>query len=244
MSTAEDIQKLIINHTRRLQKLEERQALEGISVDPAVSIEIEDIRTKIDSLKTELQAVKSETVVFGELDYHYNRALELVSSEFLNHRYELVEIIGISYYGQVWRAHDRILDHPYAILISPTVDEQYARMFLAEARLITRLMHPHVIRIYDCNKIIINNKVSICIVMDFAERGSLENLIRSRRPTTQETIRIFEQICSAVEYFHAQGIIHRNLRSSNILFDRHGEVLISGLGMNMGRIDLQVITPG
>jgi hypothetical protein len=54
MSRAEDIKKLIINHNRRLQKLRERQALEGLSIDPKVPIEIEDIETELEALQMEL----------------------------------------------------------------------------------------------------------------------------------------------------------------------------------------------
>ncbi len=214
MATAEDIQRLIINHTRRLQKLEERQALQGVSTDPAVSIEIEDIRAKIGSLKTEAQAIWDEGVPFSELDYHYNRAVEIVRSDPLDRRYELVELIGMSHYGQIWKVHDIILDHQCAILISPAIDENYTRAFLHEAKLLRILRHPNIMRMYDFSKFIVNDRPAICIVMDFAEQGSVESLIRSRKLQAREIIDIFFQICSAVGCLHAQypRIVHRNLR--------------------------------
>jgi hypothetical protein len=58
MSARDDFKKLIINHRRRLQKLRERQALEGMSVDPRVLIEIEDIEARLAELQLKLKKIR------------------------------------------------------------------------------------------------------------------------------------------------------------------------------------------
>ncbi|MDY6868879.1 MAG: AAA family ATPase, partial [Chloroflexota bacterium] len=69
MSRKDDIERLITSHTRRLQKLKERQAIEGLTVDPKIPIEIEDIETEIEGLRKELETLEKEPPINNPFHY-------------------------------------------------------------------------------------------------------------------------------------------------------------------------------
>lgn len=87
--------------------------------------------------------------------------------------------------------------------------------------------HPHIIKLYDY----FETDTDIYLVFEHAPGGELFEQISNRRIATEETARkYFQQIISAVDYVHKNGITHRDLKPENILLDRLGNIKILDFG--------------
>jgi serine/threonine protein kinase len=109
--------------------------------------------------------------------------------------------------------------------------------FELEASIAERLKHPHIVRIYSHG----NTRGRHYLEMQFMSGGTLQN--RLSQPlvmTVQESIRLLRNVASALDYAHANGVIHRDLKLENILMDDQGKAYLSDFGIarvaNMARL--------
>src|SRR5689334_18747532 len=144
-------------------------------------------------------------------------------------KYELVEKIAQGGMAIVYLARDRDLDRPVAlkILADLPFDPQAKSRMVNEARIIARLEHPGIVPVHDSG------------VLPDGRLYYAMKLVRGKRldehvgPTTplSDVLRIFEKICEAVAFAHAQGVIHRDLKPQNIMVGSFGEVLVMDWGV-------------
>lgn len=154
--------------------------------------------------------------------------------------YRLLKEIGRGSYGNVYQAqHSIFTDEPLVAIkqlhaqLNTLQDQEH---FIAEARLLRRLNHPHILSIVDAGIA----EGSAYIVMEYAAGGSLrEKLLRQgTQPfSLPEALRLFSQLSDALLYAHEQGIVHRDLKPENVLFSSQGKVLLADFG-------LAVLLPG
>ena len=131
------------------------------------------------------------------------------------------ELIGHGGMGQVWRAHDRLLNREVAIkevLLPPApVDEGEAAVYqrtLREARAVARLNHPNIVTIYD----VAEEDGRLWIIMELVPSGSLEERLAAHGPMTAlRAARIGQQLLSALAAVHAAGVLHRDVKPNNVL---------------------------
>ncbi|XP_072281067.1 NUAK family SNF1-like kinase 2 [Pyxicephalus adspersus] len=98
-----------------------------------------------------------------------------------------------------------------------------------ETEIMSSLCHPHIISINE----VFENSSKIVIVMEYASQGDLYDYISERqRLSDQEARRFFRQIVSAVQFCHANGIVHRDLKLENILLDENKNVKIADFGLS------------
>ena len=144
-------------------------------------------------------------------------------------RYELVEKIGQGGMGTVFLARDRELDRTVALKVLnalPENTEAKARM-LREARVIARLEHPNIVPVHDAG-LLPDGRFFYAMKLVRGER--LDE--RMNRPIAlAERLQLFQKICGAVAFAHAQGIIHRDLKPQNIMLGAFGEVLVLDWGI-------------
>jgi len=135
----------------------------------------------------------------------------------LDGRYELIEFAGSGGMGAVYRALNladgnivavKILQ-PHIVARSP----EYADLFERETKHAQGLEHPHIVRIYDSGK---DEDLSY-MVMEWVEGHSVEDEIAKALLPLERVTNLFGQICDAVEYAHQKGIIHLDLKPSNLL---------------------------
>jgi serine/threonine-protein kinase len=149
----------------------------------------------------------------------------------LANRYEILEYVGKGGMGVVYKAHDRTLDETVAIKIlrqQPFDDPSTTQRFLAEIKLARRVTHRNVCRIHDYGEA---DPVRF-ISMQFVEGIELGQLVRRRgRLGADEAYDIALQLVDGLEAIHDQAIVHRDLKTSNVMIDRRGIALLMDFGI-------------
>jgi tetratricopeptide (TPR) repeat protein len=138
----------------------------------------------------------------------------------LNGRYRLDVELGRGGMGQVYRAHDTLLDRDVAVkVLSAELGTEGRNRLLREARAAAGLNHPNIASVYDAGEAQLPDRAGPAgpmpfVVMELVEGPSLHD----RRPESlEETVAIARQVCAALEHAHAHGIIHRDLKPENVL---------------------------
>jgi serine/threonine protein kinase len=143
--------------------------------------------------------------------------------------YRLVRLLGRGGFAEVYLGEHRRLGTQAAIKVLYThLAEQDVEAFLAEARTIASLEHPHIVRVLDFD---VQEGIAF-LVMSYASQGSL----RLRHPKGSRLplniiVDYVKQVTSALQYAHNEKIIHRDIKPENMLLGRHNEVLLSDFGI-------------
>jgi serine/threonine-protein kinase len=149
----------------------------------------------------------------------------------LAERYEVRHFIGRGGMGVVYKAHDRVLDEPVAIkILRPHRPDDGSMMqrFLAEIRLARRVTHKNVCRIHDFGQ---TGPIAF-ISMQFVDGIELKELIRTRGGLSlEEGFNIARQLADGLEAIHREGILHRDLKTSNVMVDHGGTALLMDFGL-------------
>lgn len=158
-------------------------------------------------------------------------------------QYEIVEKIGQGGMAHVFKAYQRGLDRFVAIkVLSPTLagEPGFTERFQREAQSVARLHHPNILQVYDFG---IHNNYNY-IVMRYIENSlTLGKLIRDGIPT-DKLIDYFLQVADALNYAHDQGIVHRDVKPSNILIDGRWALLGDFGLVKMGQGSTQLTQTG
>lgn len=147
--------------------------------------------------------------------------------------YEIIRLLGEGGMGEVYLAKDSVLDRMVAlkrIKNTETQDAQFSQRFLNEARIQARLSNPHIVALYAC----FEESGTYYIAMEYAAGITLDQLIKHIGPIPEDrALRIFRQIATALDHAHSQGVIHRDVKPSNIIVDvEHGDkVKVSDFGI-------------
>ncbi|MHC4881623.1 MAG: serine/threonine protein kinase [Planctomycetota bacterium] len=99
--------------------------------------------------------------------------------------------------------------------------------FERESRLIARMEHPNIVHIRDSGIV----EGQYFFVMEYIHGQNLKEYVQSKDLSLRKRVQLFLKICSAIQYAHQQGIIHRDLKFANILVDNHGEPHILDFGL-------------
>jgi WD40 repeat protein/transcriptional regulator with XRE-family HTH domain len=144
--------------------------------------------------------------------------------------YALGERIGAGGMGAVYRAVQPLVEREVAVKI---ILPQYAnhpdfiRRFEAEAQLVARLEHPHIVPLYDFWR-----EPSVAfLVMRLLRGGSVRNLLEKDVLPIEITLHIVEQVGSALAAAHRAGVIHRDLKPANILLDEDHNAYLADFGI-------------
>ncbi len=151
--------------------------------------------------------------------------------EALTAEYEIVEELGRGGMAMVYRARDRQLEREVAIKVLPfslAFDSEFVERFQREARTAAQLEHPNIIPIYRVGR---SGRV-IYFVMKFLRGGSLSTVLGERkRLTPPEIRRLLLEAGSALGYAAQRGIVHRDIKPDNIMFDEFGQCLLTDFGI-------------
>jgi serine/threonine protein kinase len=145
--------------------------------------------------------------------------------------------IGAGGVGEVWRAHHQHLDKPVAlkaIYRHLAQEPRFRERFLLEATAMAKLDHPHIVAVHD---FFVVDEVPY-LVMSYIEGGSLADLLKRRgRLAVAEALPIARDILEALNYAHTVGVIHRDVKPSNILMrpDGHAYLVDFGIALVLGQ---------
>jgi serine/threonine-protein kinase len=131
-------------------------------------------------------------------------------------RYQLIELLGRGGMGEVWRAHDSAIDRTVALkMLLPhfAKDPDYEKRFRREARAAARLDDPHVVPIHDVGEI----DGRLYVTMRLINGVDLQTLLNTGPLDARRAVYIVEQIASALHAAHQAGLVHRDVKPSNIL---------------------------
>jgi serine/threonine protein kinase len=154
-------------------------------------------------------------------------------------QYKLIELFGTGGMGAVYSAQQISLDRQVAIkILNFDLDDDetigfYVERFTREAKTSASLEHPHIVPIYDYGT---QGQLSY-VVMRLLSGGSLAERIDYSKttdrplPSLSETAVILQQLGSALDYAHARGVIHRDVKASNVMFDDHGTAFLVDFGI-------------
>jgi len=165
---------------------------------------------------------------------------ELAEGERLLDRYVIIDQVGSGGMATIYRAHDERLDRVVCIKLlkedlapgGSTAGRQEYRAtydhFLKEALALSRLQHPNTLRIYDFGYL--EGKARPFQVSEFLDGGNLEQHVRKHGALDfAEVLAILEGVTGALAEAHEKGIVHRDVKPSNILFGRIAGQLIPKL---------------
>ncbi|MGE5761412.1 MAG: serine/threonine-protein kinase, partial [Gemmatimonadota bacterium] len=156
--------------------------------------------------------------------------VDLVRSE-LKEEYEIYEELGRGGMAIVFRAREKQLDREVAIKVLPfslAFDKEFVERFQREARTAAKLEHPNIIPIYRVGK---SGRV-IYFVMKFLRGKPLSALLAARGALPPMEIRqILIQVGRALAYADRLGYVHRDIKPDNIMFDEHGQALVTDFGI-------------
>jgi WD40 repeat protein/serine/threonine protein kinase len=134
-------------------------------------------------------------------------------------KFELLETVGVGAFGTVYRARDPELDRTVAIKVPRAgnlAGPQDMDRFLREARSVARLRHPSIVSVHEVGQA---NSIPY-LVSDFVDGVTLADMLTGRRPTFRETAELIAQVADALQYAHDHGVIHRDVKPSNIMLEK------------------------
>ncbi|MGD2156584.1 MAG: serine/threonine-protein kinase [Anaerolineales bacterium] len=132
--------------------------------------------------------------------------------------YQLRERIGAGGFGEVYRAYQAVVEREVAIKVILPVyanHPDFIRSFESEARIITRLEHPHIVPLYDYWR----EPDGAYLVMRWLPGGNLRQSLQETPWDPPRASRMLDQIASALAIAHNRGVVHRDLKPENILLD-------------------------
>lgn len=163
-------------------------------------------------------------------------------------RYQLQAPVGRGAMGVVWRAHDLLLDRDVAVkevvisaLIGADERRNAYRRTLREARTAARLDHRAIVSIYD----VCEDESRPWIVMQLVDAPSLDQVLASSGPLSlRKTAEVGLQLLSALSMAHAAGVLHRDVKPSNVLLGRDDRVVLTDFGIAAFQGDPRITKDG
>jgi serine/threonine-protein kinase len=145
-------------------------------------------------------------------------------------RYRLVAPLGTGASGRVYAAWDVRLQRKVAVKVLHAAladDAGFLRRFGAEAQMAASLHHPNVVAVYDWGE-----DETPFMVLELLEGGSLRSLLdRGDRLTPAQAAAVGRQVAAGLDYAHARGLVHRDVKPANLLFDEHGTARVADFGL-------------
>src|ERR687893_1916506 len=143
-------------------------------------------------------------------------------------RYVLGESLGSGGMGEVYLAHDRVLERDVALKVLRNQyagDEEFAERFKREARSAASLSHPNIVQVYDRGE---TEDGTCYIAMEYVSGGTLKDRLDERGPIEPErALAVTAQVAEALWAAHERGVVHRDIKPQNILVTDMGHLKVT-----------------
>jgi serine/threonine-protein kinase len=163
----------------------------------------------------------------------------VVIGQRLGGKYDIRSEIGRGGMGIVYKAYDVMLQRPVAVkVLAPqlAVDPQFFQRFQQEAVTAANLRHPHIVTIHDVGAQPMGDRFGQSIqyiVMEYLEGVTLDQWLHAegRKPSPAQAEHIVRQVADALQFAHDRGVIHRDVKPSNIMLDPAGRITLMDFGL-------------
>jgi serine/threonine-protein kinase len=161
-------------------------------------------------------------------------------SDVIEGRYRLERLLGTGGMSEVWLAEDERLGREVAVkILRDSFGDDLGGTLEREARLVARLQHPNIVAVFDAGLY----EGHYYLVAEYVEGASLRDTLTQRgRLTEAEAVRYGVQVASALQYAHAQGVIHCDVKPENILLGPQGIAKVADFGV--ADTVTRTVTPG
>ena len=155
----------------------------------------------------------------------------LTQGSMVGGRYEILRPLGRGGMGAVYRAHDRVLDETVALKVlrgDVASAPEMPKRFRSEIKLARRVAHPNVCRIYEYGE----DGPRQYISMELVEGTNLKEVLKRRGALPPgEACGLAAQVADGLEAIHRVGIVHRDLKTLNVMIDAHGAARVMDFGI-------------
>ena len=145
-------------------------------------------------------------------------------------RFRIDALVGSGGFAWVYKGYDPELDVPVALkVLKPQFagDEMFETRFRREASTAAKLRHPNIIKILAVGR----EGEAVYFVMDYLSQGLVDRLRVMGTLPEQMLVRVGFDVASALGFAHRQGVIHRDVKVDNIMFDDHGNAVVTDFGI-------------
>ena len=159
-------------------------------------------------------------------------------------RYAIIERVGTGGMAEVYRARDELLGREVAVKVLSerfSRDRSFVERFRREAQAAANLNHPNIVSLFDYG----SDDGTYFIVMEFIDGSSLSDIVhREGALMPERAAEIASDVAKALERAHAQGLVHRDIKSGNIMITRTGQTKVTdfGIARAVGRDGEQTMT--
>ena len=143
-------------------------------------------------------------------------------------KFELLDTVGQGAFGTVYKARDPELDRTVAIKVPRAgnlAGPQELDRFLREARTVAQLRHPSIVTVHEVGQ----SEGVPYLVSDFVQGVTLADLLSARRPGFREAAELVAAVADALHFAHERGVVHRDVKPSNIMIGEDGRPVVDGL---------------
>jgi serine/threonine protein kinase len=143
--------------------------------------------------------------------------------------FELTSRVGVGGFGTIWRARDTKLDRVVAVKIprSGQFGANQDLQLINEARAAAQLNHPNIVSVHEVGR----EGDTVYIVSDLVQGVTLSDWLETRRPTRKQCVEVAIKIAGALHHAHEAGVVHRDMKASNVLMDQNSEPRITDFGL-------------
>ena len=144
--------------------------------------------------------------------------------------YQILESLGEGGMAAVYRGRHTAMDRLVAIKILPkhfASDPHFVLRFRREAKILSELQHPHILPVFDFGE----SDGYTYIVLPYIKGGTLLDLLRGRPLPLAQIRSVISQVGDALDCAHEHGLVHRDVKPSNVLVDERGNCLLSDFGL-------------
>ncbi len=145
-------------------------------------------------------------------------------------RYELKDVVGTGGMSSVYRAHDTLLERNVALKLlheHHSRDDGYVERFRYEARAVAQLSHPNIVTVIDRGE----DGGRQFIVFEYVEGENLKELVGRGQLPVRRTLELGLEVGRALEFAHAQGLVHRDVKPQNVLLSGDGRAKVTDFGI-------------
>ena len=145
-------------------------------------------------------------------------------------KFEVIDTVGHGGFGTVYKARDPELDRIVALKVprrGNVAGPQEMDRFLREARSAAQLRHPSIVSVHEVGQA----DGLPFLVSDFVQGATLADLLSARRPGFRDSAELIAAVADALQYAHDHGVIHRDVKPSNIMIDEDGRPRVMDFGL-------------